>query len=139
MHIVVVKRVSDMAGYEVRSCHAMSYGPTGDISPWLKEARETGQPADVVMLKDHGKIIGWAFRWRHNGATGYWTRHGYRGRGLGTQLVKETLKLGKISTHPHDYNSAKLFVKTKSLPRDVAKEWKDYVKEMDDWHSGKAA
>ncbi len=142
---VELKNVTDLTGAERRSCHAMSYQWGGDISPWLHEASGTeptewptgyekgrnGKTAKVVLVKEDSKIIGWAFRWDKTGAAGYWTRVSHRGHGIGTMMVEETLKLGKISTHPHDYPSAKLFVKTSALPKGSVRTWKKHSKEVE--------
>jgi hypothetical protein len=46
-------------------------------------------------------------------------------------MVEQTLKLGKISTHPHDYHSAKLFAKTNALPKGSVRTWKKHIRDVE--------
>lgn len=125
MRRVIVKDAAKLTPSERKSCFAMSYKSKGDLATWLTFATDPVSVGDkVVLVKDGGVILGWAYR-KRNGDVGFWTKRAYRKQGIGTLMVEKTKTLGRIKTHPHDIPSAKLFNKTNSLSNPA---WKRAVK-----------
>lgn len=127
---VIVKDAADLTGQERRVCNAMSYRSNGDLAYWLYETKHGYDKGQVVLVKDDDLVVGWAMR-MEDGRVGFWTRSTHRRRGIGTLMVEEVGKLGKIKTYPHDYKSAKLFTKTKSCPKGTVRMWQKYVKDIE--------
>jgi hypothetical protein len=132
-----VKDALDLTPAERRSCFAMSYGSNGSLSYWLHDVKYERDLAKIVLVKEGDLLVGWAFRWNKSGEVGFWTRTTHRRRGIGTMMVQEVSKLGKIKTEPHDYPSAKLFADNGVLPKGNVRFWKKYVQEREPYMSKK--
>lgn len=127
-----IKDARDLTPAERKSCFAMSFGENGSLSHWLHQVKwEARGTAKILLVKEGDLIVGWAFRWDKGGEVGFWTRTTHRKRGIGTMMVREVSKLGKIKTEPHDYKSAKLFSKTDALPKGNIRWWKRFVQEQE--------
>ena len=129
MRRVVVKKAKNLTLSELRSCYAMSYRNNGDLQPWLCQSRHGDGADDVILVKEDGLIIGWGMRLKDSGETGYWVRKSHRRKGIGTVMVKRAKKLGKIKTHPHSYESAKMFAKAEAFDnKKVERKFKTHIK-----------
>jgi GNAT superfamily N-acetyltransferase len=130
VRVITVKDAADLTPEERRVCNAMSFKSNGDLASWLWDTKHGYDSGKVVLVREHDVVVGWAMR-MDDGRVGFWTRTSHRRRGIGTQMVEEISKLGKIHTAPHDLKSAKLFLKTKSCPKGTVRMWRAHVKRIE--------
>lgn len=127
---VIVKDATELTGQERRVCTSMSFKSNGDLADWLWATKHGYDSGKVVLVKDGDLVVGWAMR-MDDGRVGFWTRTTHRRQGIGTLMVEEVAKMGKMHTAPHDLKSAKLFLKTKSCPKGTVRMWRAHVKRIE--------
>lgn len=131
---LLVKKVDDLTEDEYKRCLSLSFREDGNLYYDLYRYRRKlhrgtytafippKKPAWVIMIKSNDTILSWCLmapdKPQGRYVAQFYTRREYRGRGLGSIIMREALKIDpKPYVYPHDTKSAGLFKKYKNFVR----------------------
>ena len=113
-------KIYELTTDEKRKCRGLSFRGDGDLQYWL-----TDEPnADVVVVSESSKVIGWAVR-TPGDETGYYVRKTHRRQGIGSKMfyVLNNRKRSSAVVKPHDENSAAFFYSVGKIDRRTAQRY----------------
>lgn len=113
-------KVRDLTPEDKRRCGYLSYRSDGDLWYWLREYPD----ADVIVVKEDGKILGWAVRTPY-GETGYYVRKTHRRQGIGSKMyyLLNNRRQRSAVVKPHNPSSASFFYSLGRIKKEEAVNW----------------